>query len=340
MRRWTCGRGSRLSRRASGRRTRGRRNGRALRPLCRRTWHGTRRWRRRQRWCWGGRTLFFNPQAQRGRNHTARRLRGSSRRGWFTGRDRRRRRCVRCGHRLRLDHGSRRLRRGQRWRRFYRRLDNRRRWRRLCDDHWRRLGRHRLGRRRRFLGNGNRLGFRRRRRRSGHRLDCLDETRRRERRSHRLRRLSLLCRRTLFGAWPRRSGLGENIAVWQRDVALSGEPLDELTRDDFFDRARSALHLDAMVALQERSHFLARRAEQFRHLVDPDSCQALLPLTPVALRRRTLRRGPLRESSQQSCRRCREFPIVVRWSPRRPLPASYTLPQPVCARSSRRCRTR
>jgi hypothetical protein len=28
-----------------------------------------------------------------------------------------------------------------------------------------------------------------------------------------------------------------------------------------------------VVALQQRRHFLARRAEQFRDLVDPNSCQ-------------------------------------------------------------------
>ena len=65
--------------------------------------------------------------------------------------------------------------------------------------------------------------------------------------------------------------LGEDVAGRQRDVALLREAIDELPRDDLFDRARRALHLDAVIALEQRRHFLARRAEQLRDLVNPDS---------------------------------------------------------------------
>src|SRR5262249_49141679 len=62
----------------------------------------------------------------------------------------------------------------------------------------------------------------------------------------------------------------------QRDVALLRQALDELARHDFLDRARGALHFDAVIALQERGHFLARRVEQFRDPIDPNGCQTNL----------------------------------------------------------------
>ena len=49
--------------------------------------------------------------------------------------------------------------------------------------------------------------------------------------------------------------------------------LDELPRDDLFDRARRALHLDAVVRLQQRDHFLAGGVEQLRDSVNPNCCQ-------------------------------------------------------------------
>ena len=106
------------------------------------------------------------------------------------------------------------------------------------------------------------------------RLDRLDEPRRRQRRRRRLGRLGRLLRGRALLAFDERR-LGEHVAARQRDVALAREALDELARDDFFDRARGALHLDAVVALEQRRHFLARRAEQFRDLVNPDSGQAV-----------------------------------------------------------------
>ena len=49
--------------------------------------------------------------------------------------------------------------------------------------------------------------------------------------------------------------------------------VDELPRDDFLDRARCALHLDAVIAFQQRDDFLARGVEQLRDFVDPNCCQ-------------------------------------------------------------------
>src|SRR5437773_1466945 len=93
----------------------------------------------------------------------------------------------------------------------------------------------------------------------------------------RLRRFRLFRRRTLS-----RAGLGyrrfrEDVAARQRDVPLAGEAVDELARHDLFDGARCALHFDTVIALEQRRHFLTRRAEQFRDFVNPNSCQTLLP---------------------------------------------------------------
>jgi hypothetical protein len=64
---------------------------------------------------------------------------------------------------------------------------------------------------------------------------------------------------------------GKDVATRQRDATLLREPIHELPRDDFFDRARRALDLDAVIALEQRRHFLARRTEQFRDFINPDS---------------------------------------------------------------------
>ena len=69
--------------------------------------------------------------------------------------------------------------------------------------------------------------------------------------------------------------LREDVAARQRNVALTRETLDELARDDFLDGARGALHLDAVVALEQRRDLLARGGEQFRDFVNPDSGQAV-----------------------------------------------------------------
>src|SRR5262249_42880062 len=53
----------------------------------------------------------------------------------------------------------------------------------------------------------------------------------------------------------------------------SRHALDELTRDDLLERTRRALQLNAVIALQQREHFLARRLQQLRDLIDPNRGQ-------------------------------------------------------------------
>jgi hypothetical protein len=65
--------------------------------------------------------------------------------------------------------------------------------------------------------------------------------------------------------------LGKDVASRQRDAPLLREPIYELPCDDLFDRARRALDFDAVIALEQRRHFLARSAEQFRDFINPDS---------------------------------------------------------------------
>ena len=67
--------------------------------------------------------------------------------------------------------------------------------------------------------------------------------------------------------------LREHVTAGQRDVALPRHPLDERARDDLFDRARRALQLNAVIALEQREHFLAGGLEQFGDLVNPNRCQ-------------------------------------------------------------------
>jgi hypothetical protein len=65
----------------------------------------------------------------------------------------------------------------------------------------------------------------------------------------------------------------------QLDAALTCQSLDELSRHDLLDRARRAFHLDPVIALQQRHHFLARGVEQLRDLINPDSGQ-MVPRFP------------------------------------------------------------
>jgi hypothetical protein len=105
--------------------------------------------------------------------------------------------------------------------------------------------------------------FGRRRRR----LCRLDEPWRRQRGRRRPRRLRCLAGlATANGRWR----VGERRARRHTDIPLARKALDKLTRNDFFDRARRALHLDAVVALEQRDDFLARRVEQFCNLVNPN----------------------------------------------------------------------
>ena len=114
-------------------------------------------------------------------------------------------------------------------------------------------------------------------RRGGGWLYGLDEPRRRECRSSGLgglRFLRIRCR--LLGAglgdWP----FSEHVAAWERDAALAREALDELSRDDLFNRARRALQLDAVRAFQQRKYFLAARVEELRDLINTNGCQIFL----------------------------------------------------------------
>jgi hypothetical protein len=117
------------------------------------------------------------------------------------------------------------------------------------------------------LGLGDRFGLDR-----GHGLGGFHQARRRQNRRRRLDRLRLLCRRWTLLAFDDRR-LGEHVRRRQRDVALLRQTLDELTGHDFLDRARGALHLDAVIALEERGHLLARGPEKLSDLEDPNSCQ-------------------------------------------------------------------
>ena len=104
------------------------------------------------------------------------------------------------------------------------------------------------------------------------RPDRLDEARWRERRRGRLGRLRLLGRGDGLLALDGRP-LGEHVAARQRDAALAREAFHELATHHLFDGARRALQFDAMIALEQRQHFLARRVEQFRDSIDTDSGQ-------------------------------------------------------------------
>jgi hypothetical protein len=103
------------------------------------------------------------------------------------------------------------------------------------------------------------------------RSDCLDETRRAEDRGAWLGGLGFL------ENWPRslaarRRCFGEHVAAGQRNSPLSCQAFNELPPHDFFDGARRALQLDAVIALEQRHHFLAGRAQQLRNFVNPDGC--------------------------------------------------------------------
>ena len=130
---------------------------------------------------------------------------------------------------------------------------------------------------------GDRLGFDRLGRRPARRLRGLDEARRRQHRRGRLGRLGRLLRRRA-GFLPLTTGVSAKMSpLGSVMLRCLREALDELPRHDLFDRARRALHLDAVIALEQRGHFLARGAEQLRDLVNPNSCQRL-PLSCMYVR--------------------------------------------------------
>jgi hypothetical protein len=206
------------------------------------TWNHPRCGRGRERRCWRRRTLFFDAQTNCRRDHTS----------WYDG-FRPRRHWRRGGDRLD------RLRLCDRYDRFF---DRRGR------SGLHRFGSHfddRFGGRRRLLNRSrsgcffdDRFGFDSGG--NGHRFRRFHQARRRQYRGHRLGRLWRLLRgRRLLALLDGR--LRENVARWQRDAPLLREPIHELARDDFFDRAGRALDFDAVIALQQRGHFLARGAE-------------------------------------------------------------------------------
>jgi hypothetical protein len=187
------------------------------------------------------------------------------RRRWWRWRRRWRRRCD--GDRRFFDdfrHNSDRLNGfGFGWRGS----DDRSGGRRFDDDL--RLGSRRRRRWFECRGCRRRSGFGERRR--GRRLDGFDEARRTEYGRSWLGRLWLLgCRGLLRAALGGHWMLGEHVAAGKGDAALTRHPLDERACNDFLDGARCALQLDAVVALEQCEHFLARRVEQLRDFVNPN----------------------------------------------------------------------
>jgi hypothetical protein len=64
--------------------------------------------------------------------------------------------------------------------------------------------------------------------------------------------------------------LGEHVAARERDAALASHTFDERACNNFLDGARRAFQLDAVVALEQRKYFLARRVEELRNFVNPN----------------------------------------------------------------------
>src|SRR6185436_16302871 len=104
-----------------------------------------------------------------------------------------------------------------------------------------------------------------------HRLDQA-WTQRRRRRFRRLWRLAAFtC--GLLGD----SRVREHWTVWERDVALARLSLDELSRDNFLDGARGALHVDPGFLLEQIDRVLALKTQQLGDFVDPDGGQKGTP---------------------------------------------------------------
>jgi hypothetical protein len=74
-----------------------------------------------------------------------------------------------------------------------------------------------------------------------------------------LRRLSL-CERRLLASFGCRLP-GEYATGGEADLSLSRCSLDERTRNHLFERAGRAFQLNAVIALEQRQHFLTRHAE-------------------------------------------------------------------------------
>jgi hypothetical protein len=133
---------------------------------------------------------------------------------------------------------------------------------RLFDRRWRRLDR------RQWFGLCDR-----RRDRDG-RLRGLHETRRRKNRCGWFRRLGCFLRRPALLALGGRR-LSKDVAGRKGDIPLPRQAIDKLPRHDLLDRARRALHLDAVIALQEGNDLLTRGVEELGDLVNPDCCHSV-----------------------------------------------------------------
>jgi hypothetical protein len=81
------------------------------------------------------------------------------------------------------------------------------------------------------------------------RLGCLDQPRRRQNRGSGLHGFRRLFRRRSLLALGNRC-LRKDVTARQRNIPQTRETFDKLTRDDFFDCARGAFDLDAVIALQ------------------------------------------------------------------------------------------
>jgi hypothetical protein len=121
--------------------------------------------------------------------------------------------------------------------------------------------------------DGRRFFYRSRRLRGS---DCFDQPRRSKDGCRRLRRFRLLRRGGLLRTALRRCRrLGKHIAGRQRYATLPRDALDKRPCDDLFDGAGRALQLDAVIAFEQRQHFLAGGAEQLRDFVNPNCCQCV-----------------------------------------------------------------
>jgi hypothetical protein len=107
----------------------------------------------------------------------------------------------------------------------------------------------------------------------GSRLRRLDQARRRQRGRGRFCGLGRFARGPL--SLRGRGGIGEGRIRGHGQIALPRHAPHELTRDDFLDGARGALYLDAVIALEQRHHFLARSVQELRDFINPDCCHSV-----------------------------------------------------------------
>src|SRR5262249_13471917 len=104
------------------------------------------------------------------------------------------------------------------------------------------------------------------------RFDGFDQTGRWQYWRSGFRRFRSLLRRCALLALRKRR-LRKDVTARERNVPNAREPLDELTRDDLFGRARGAFDLDAVIALQQGGDFLTGGVQKLRDLINPDCRQ-------------------------------------------------------------------